>query len=278
MWSTNGTKTGYITCGSSYTVIDIANYSAPGSVDIDNFSAKALTDCAATGALIVSTLGGSTRSWTSVDTGFNPNLACTYEIYDVSLAAIADGESDIYIYDSAGAFLKATMKAQGSGETLGAEQIGDPGFDGGWWSDPKGYIVAGKLHFDGTSSGTAYRVNREFYGLYKYGYTIENYVSGYGYMNYKGRVMPDKVENGTYTSYHSAVEPSDALYIGTSAEGGNAEMDIDNATVKQVLTPSTDGVTLQASKWDTTENFGIKGSGFKYNEASYAVRVYKVRG
>ena len=82
-WSTNGTKTGYITCGSSYTVIDIANYSASGSVDIDNFSAKALTDCAATGALIVSTLGGSTRSWTSVDTGFNPNLACDWKIFRV---------------------------------------------------------------------------------------------------------------------------------------------------------------------------------------------------
>jgi hypothetical protein len=82
-WSTNGTKTGYIICTSTYTDITIANYSVDGSGDIDNFSAKALTDCAATGALIVSTLGGSTRSWTSVDTGFNPNLACDWKIYRV---------------------------------------------------------------------------------------------------------------------------------------------------------------------------------------------------
>ena len=54
-----------------------------GTTDITSLLLKRLTDCAATGALIVSTLGGSTRSWTSVDTGFNPNLACTYAIYRV---------------------------------------------------------------------------------------------------------------------------------------------------------------------------------------------------
>jgi len=47
------------------------------------FYYKQVTDCAATGALIVSTLGGSTRSWTSVDTGFNPNLACDWKIFRV---------------------------------------------------------------------------------------------------------------------------------------------------------------------------------------------------
>ena len=49
----------------------------------DDFSFARMTDCAATGSLIVSTLGGSTRSWTNVDAGFNPNLACTYKIYRV---------------------------------------------------------------------------------------------------------------------------------------------------------------------------------------------------
>jgi hypothetical protein len=52
-------------------------------VIVNSWAAEPLTDCAATGALIVSTLGGATRSWTSVDTGFNPNLACTYAIYRV---------------------------------------------------------------------------------------------------------------------------------------------------------------------------------------------------
>jgi len=59
-------------------------YGSPGQkARVDDFSLKRLTDCAATGSLIVSTLGGSTRSWTSVDTGFNPNLDCTYKIYRV---------------------------------------------------------------------------------------------------------------------------------------------------------------------------------------------------
>ena len=38
-----------------------------------------------------------------------------------ALVPYADGESDIYIYDSVGEFLKATLKAQGTGETLSGE-------------------------------------------------------------------------------------------------------------------------------------------------------------
>ena len=84
-------STGYMLDGiktiSDYRVIDSnprIQFTASSAVlDIDNVTCKNLTDCAATGALIVSTLGGSTRSWTSVDTGFNPNLACTWKIFRV---------------------------------------------------------------------------------------------------------------------------------------------------------------------------------------------------
>lgn len=64
-------------------VLYLTSPTAPGIAYFDDIALEPLTDCAATGALIVSTLGGSTRSWTSVDTGFNPNLACTYAIYRV---------------------------------------------------------------------------------------------------------------------------------------------------------------------------------------------------
>jgi hypothetical protein len=76
-----GTYTKYITPLSNYNPY----YSRIGVTDagVDNVSIQQVTDCAATGALIVSTLGGATRSWTSVDTGFNPNLACELKIFRV---------------------------------------------------------------------------------------------------------------------------------------------------------------------------------------------------
>ncbi|MFA5458053.1 MAG: hypothetical protein WC261_10525 [Synergistaceae bacterium] len=75
----------YYTMGTpTYLFFDCNKYSeTAGTMLFDEVFWKQVTDCAATGALIVSTLGGSTRSWTSVDTGFNPNLACTYKIYRV---------------------------------------------------------------------------------------------------------------------------------------------------------------------------------------------------
>jgi len=67
------------------TGLEIGDYFVSVGTETVNANNKVqqVTDCAATGALIVSTLGGATRSWTSVDTGFNPNLACTYAIYRV---------------------------------------------------------------------------------------------------------------------------------------------------------------------------------------------------
>ena len=53
------------------------------TIDMSTIVVQQVTDCAATGALIVSTLGGTTRSWTSVDTGFDPNLACDWKIFRV---------------------------------------------------------------------------------------------------------------------------------------------------------------------------------------------------
>jgi hypothetical protein len=64
------------------TGLEVDDYFVSNGTETVNASnkVKQVTDCAATGALIISALGGAVRSWTSVDTGFNPNLACTYEI------------------------------------------------------------------------------------------------------------------------------------------------------------------------------------------------------
>ena len=79
--------TKYFTCSVSGDSSVLRINSATSAMErvwyVDNLTVKRLTDCAATGSLIVSTLGGATRSWTSVDTGFDPNLACAYKIYRV---------------------------------------------------------------------------------------------------------------------------------------------------------------------------------------------------
>lgn len=60
----------------------------------DDVSLKRLTDCAATGAHIVSTKGGSTRAWYYQHASFNPNLAGTYTVYRMAdLATIAGAPS-----------------------------------------------------------------------------------------------------------------------------------------------------------------------------------------
>lgn len=78
--SGTGVTTGYRNADVAYCSL-VRNEAC--DVIVNSWAAEPLTDCAATGALIVSTLGGSTRSWTSVDSGFDPNLACAYKIYRV---------------------------------------------------------------------------------------------------------------------------------------------------------------------------------------------------
>jgi len=51
-----------------------------GNIEFKLMSLKQLTDPASTGARIVSTKGGATRSWTYRHASFNPNSSCTFEV------------------------------------------------------------------------------------------------------------------------------------------------------------------------------------------------------
>lgn len=77
------------------------------------------------------------------------------------------------------------------------------------------------------------------------------------------------------SSYSTTISPFTCIQVRNSTDGTT---DISVLMAEQVLTPSTDGVTLQASKWDETENLGYANPAFKYNEASYFCTVRKVRG
>jgi hypothetical protein len=83
IYNSTGAKSVYYVADGPWANIGRASVGVANDITINDTIWEPVTDCAATGALIVSTLGGATRSWTSVDTGFNPNLACTYAIYRV---------------------------------------------------------------------------------------------------------------------------------------------------------------------------------------------------
>ena len=48
----------------------------------------------------------------------------------------------------------------------------------------------------------------------------------------------------------------------------------DEASVKQVLTPSATGVTITSTPGGTTYNWASVESGFNYNATSYSVDLY----
>lgn len=70
-YTTSGSKTAVKTCLTDTTIRVNPNAAFVGTVD--NVSAKQVTEPPATGLHIVSTKGGSTQNWTSVESGFDPN-------------------------------------------------------------------------------------------------------------------------------------------------------------------------------------------------------------
>jgi hypothetical protein len=79
-FTTTGTKTGYVTItGTSMSTIKTQSN---GSAIVDNYTAEPLTMPAATGALLLSSYGGS-RGFVFKHASFNPNVALSYKIVKV---------------------------------------------------------------------------------------------------------------------------------------------------------------------------------------------------
>ena len=79
----DGAKTFYVTSNGTSTIRWNQRAALTGTFDLDDVSIKQVTDCAVTGVHIVSTPNGSTQSWASITSGFNPNdAAMTFDIYE----------------------------------------------------------------------------------------------------------------------------------------------------------------------------------------------------
>ena len=114
---------------------------------IDNVSCKQTLTPSATGATITSTQGGSTYSWTSEESGFNPNSSSfTYEIYDDSFTTTDTGKVGIGTYNP------GSMLSVAGGATFGA------GYSGYTLSDGNVAIV-GNLGIGTTAPASKLEVN-----------------------------------------------------------------------------------------------------------------------
>jgi hypothetical protein len=87
--ATTGVRTGYLTWAAliSYDISFKGNSSASGVIDDASF--QRVLDPPSTGVHIVSAYGGSTRAWTTIESGFNPNTITTAVVIQVAFSGTA---------------------------------------------------------------------------------------------------------------------------------------------------------------------------------------------
>lgn len=208
------------------------------------------------------------------DTAFIDNAGAT-------IPTFADGNHLIEIYDSSNRMIKGVLKAAGSAETLDSELLINGNFssDVGWAQGTSGWLIAGDILTAITSVGNVYRPGNDIAStnnaLYKLNMDVVRTGGsvGFGLRN----IFDDTQEfssNGNKSSYVVSNGAATTIVIRTVSSFSGT---IDNASVKQVLAPSTSGCTVVNAKGGTTYRFSYKDASFTYNAASYFCIVKKLR-
>jgi hypothetical protein len=200
------------------------------------------------------------------------------------LALPLDATHSIEIYDSSNRFLRGVLKSVGVAETAGSELIT------GWTnstSHPYETFTAGVGNLiteaaNTTAYGSAYKTSTAGIGaLYQYSKTVVinsgvdvsttffRWASGDNAAS-PSILLPVSSGYATAASAYSHI----VLFVGN---GVITNFTVSAISLKQVLTPSSSGAVIQASKTDSTENFGYRDASFTYNAASYRVDVKKLR-
>jgi len=209
------------------------------------------------------------------------------------LVPYANGLRMVTIFDSSRRMLTGWLKEAGTGETFGSEKISNPSFDvdtSGW--DASNCTIASisgglsgkclELTATGGGSQSAFcAVSLTTDALYKGTTYVKSGTSG----NEAARVYFD----GTiqYVSGTSSTTTSDwtirSVYI-TRTDANTFRLNkytstigtmlFDEASVKQVLTTSTNGVKIVSTQGGSTYNFATKDASFTYNAASYAYAIH----
>jgi len=215
---------------------------------------------------------------------------------NASVTALADGNHEIYIYDSANRFIKGVLKAAGTSEGLGSELLLNPSFDtnttnwtpvnstlasiAGGQSGNCLEITSGAITGQATGAGN----NSTVGALYYLGAYLKDGTTAGGLCQIQGL-------GGTIYVFQNVTSTSSwvAKFVYKTGKSTNSSMLLlknnstagtvlfDEASVKQVLTPSSSGATIVNSKGGTMYNFSYKNASFLYNAASYYVIIRAIR-
>ena len=281
-------QTNYYTPLNNSVIIRLLNSAATMESRWDNVSAQQTLTPSTSGVTITSTKAGTTYNWESKDAGFtyNDSAGYTYTIYDRDVTALATGDYQLEVFDSAGKFLRGVMKAQGTGETLsGIELVTNGGFDSdtGWnkganYTIESGVLKATSVAAYGYTSQTNTIPNPNVGILFKSVFTVTVTSGGIRVILNSGNgPINNHMSSGTFSEYATGMDNSSRnLWVRATNEGFSGTLD--NASLQQVLTPSTLGVTVVNAKGGIIPNWSYKNSAFAYNQASYYCIVKKMSG
>ena len=192
---------------------------------------------------------------------------------------LADNGHLIEIYDASNRMLAGVLAAVGTGETLGGELVVNGTFDADTdWTKGTGWSIAGGVAAHTGANGTnIYQTpSKTVGGLYFLSLAVNATSAIVGMYVATNAFYPIALETTTGARTGYGTWPSAAARAGMYA-GANAECNVDNASMKQVLTPSATGAVIVSAKGGAVENFKARNANFIYNAASYGVIIKKMR-
>jgi hypothetical protein len=185
----------------------------------------------------------------------------------------------VEIFDSSKRKIGGFIKAAGTGETTGDELIGAANFvTAGFWSDVSGVTFgtpSGSNTFTGGGAGNPARAGKALltnYKLYKAASDISISTGTMTIADHIGAAILSKAGTGDFTGYFTWIDGSARMYYWLSVGSGGVTMS--GGSIRQVLTPSSTGVTITNTPGGATYNWGVKDANFNYNDASgYTYRI-----
>jgi hypothetical protein len=199
-------------------------------------------------------------------------------------------KSKLLVFDSAGKKLVGYIKAAGTGETYGSELVTNGDMEDG--DPPSGWTYNANTSASSVAGDTGQAlknvaVNPAF-GSHLMSYQV---LAGSAGQLIKASMDGKAVSSSSYffltigistsilyqsKGYTSAFSTRTSYVVHTGSADlrlrtytdRTGEGHFDNATAKQVLTPSTTGVTITSTPDGSTYNWASKDSGFNYNDAN----------
>ena len=283
-----------------------------GTWYVDNVSVKEVTHVGATGVHIVSTPGGSTRNWTSIDSSFDPNdvVSATmsrplYVPSPTSKLSMVDGNAfalvenlnlsrylggRVIFEDSSGKQATGYIKEADAAEALGSELV--TGWINHTTSPFETFIITGSTITQAANTvahGICYSseptINQGELLKINFDYTLNDgpnvafRVAGSNDLSQDISLSSNLTGTGTYIFYVFVITASGAVRIGfrTRNNGDLADFAVANFTAKKVTDVGTDGVHIVSAQGGSTHNWTLIDSGFDPNDIA-SVTVFDSTG